>query len=150
MLMIDPPPCRRHALAEHLRHLERAEQIDFDHPAEVVDRQLVQMMPAAGTVGRLIDAGVVHEDRRLTHALGDKRGGSLDGLALRDVALEALHRGAGAARQLFEPDGRTTRLPRSSAATRAPASSSASVQTAPSLPPAPVTTAMRLSREKRP
>src|SRR5215204_3540085 len=43
-----------------------------------------------------------------------------------------------------------TALSISSAATRAPASMSASVHTAPSLPLAPVTTAMRLSREKRP
>src|SRR6187200_1061701 len=43
-----------------------------------------------------------------------------------------------------------TALAISSAATRAPASMSASVHTAPSLPLAPVTTAMRLSREKRP
>src|SRR5262245_1217538 len=43
-----------------------------------------------------------------------------------------------------------TAVPRSSAATRAPASTSASTQIAPSFPLAPVTTAICWSREKRP
>src|SRR4030095_3607865 len=64
------------------------------------------MMTAARAVGGLIDPGVVHEHRRLTHALGDETRRGFDRFATGDVAVEALNRIAGPLRQLLEPDRR--------------------------------------------
>ena len=98
MLMIDPLAARRHARAEHLGHLERAQQVHFDHPAELIDRELVQGVTIAGAVRRLIDPGVVDEDERLAELGDDALGRGLDGRAVRDVAVDAAERVAGARR----------------------------------------------------
>ena len=74
MLMIEPPPCARHQRAEHLGHLERAEQVHLDHAAERRrSAASCELMAAARAVGRLVDAGVVDEHGGRAEAVGDER-----------------------------------------------------------------------------
>jgi len=88
MFTIDPP--RGHRPADHLYDLERPEQVDFDHAAELVERQVFNPRAVAAGIGRLVHACVVDQDRGLAESAGQRHERAFDRFAAGHVAVDAL------------------------------------------------------------